>query len=341
MKTICNFAKQPLLALIVVLTVAPAVLAQPHVAVDLRTGQVRCFEDTILLKHVAEIRSGDARLQRKMESLDLDSFVDHKQTGDVQKPIVLTKAQVRFRLRLAGLSEEQITISGPEQLTVVAAEAASLREIVEQRLQQQLAQQYLMSTDDLKVTLNPRFSQLEKPALDFSTLQLPSTFDTDMPLGNQQVTALVQDESGQFVSQKIPVSIALIRDLVVAKQNISKGETLSADNVDSVRRPVVSRNVRFASFEQAVGKQTQNDVQQYELIKSSAIRTGQTRTTYAIKKNAQVSVIVRRGALTVVLKDAKAMDNGNPGDQIGLINPRTKERIIAKVIDASTAEVRF
>ena len=66
----------------------------------------------------------------KVESLDLDSFEVHQQTGDHQGWTTVTKAQIRFRLRLAGLSDQQIEISGPERLTVVGENTGTLREIV-------------------------------------------------------------------------------------------------------------------------------------------------------------------------------------------------------------------
>jgi flagella basal body P-ring formation protein FlgA len=77
------------------------------------------------------------------------------------------------------------------------------------------------------------------------------------------------------------------------------------------------------------------------LIKTNLIGNVRTRNDFILKKNSIVSVIARRGSLQVVLKDAKALESGNVGDHISLINAKTKERIMAKVIDASTAEVRF
>ena len=341
MRSTQQLIMQQLLVLVAVCSFVPVACAQSDVTIKLHNADIRCRENVIRLKHVAEIRTSDHRLRTRAGSLDLDSFDGNPRDNNVGQVIEISKTQIRYRLIIAGIRDSQIEISGPDKIKIVGIEPEISSQVVEQRIRSQLAQQYLMSVDDLRVTLDPRFGDLRESTFDFLTLKLEPTLDTEMPLGNQHLTAMVQDGSGSFVSKKLPVSIALMRDLVVAKQNISKGQTLNPENVESVRRPVASRNVRFVSFEQVVGKQAQNDVQQFELIKSNAIRTASTRTVFTIKKNSMVSVIVRKGALTVVLKDAKAMDNGNPGDRISLINQKTRERIIATVIDAATAEVRF
>ena len=242
---------------------------------------------------------------------------------------------------LAGFDRYQFQLSGPDQLTVLKIHQDNVRAIVEAKLQQQLAQQYFMPATDLKITLDERFKEIEKPEFDFATLIIDSATQSELALGRQTVSAVVLNQSGQSHSVKIPVSIAMIRDLVVAKANISRGETLNADNIETVRRPVTSRHVSFASFEQAVGRQVQSDIQQYALIKSNVVKKTSSLPRFAIKRNSLVNVIVRRGALTVVLKDAKALDDGNPGDQITLLNSKTKERILAQVVDSTTAEIRY
>jgi flagella basal body P-ring formation protein FlgA len=331
-----NPAIRQMILLVVCLIAMPSVtLAQSPVRIDLRPGEIRCFQSVIKLEHVAEIHTGDASLFRKIKSMDVESF------GENQNRVSFTKEQVRIRLMLAGISGNQVQISGPDQLAAIFVRQANVRDLVESKLQQQLATQYFMSVNDLKITLDPRFDDTEKSGLDFATLIVESASEAELSLGRQTVSAEVLTQSGESQTIKIPVSIALIRDLVVARKNISKGQTLNEQNIETVRRPVTSRHIRFASFEQAVGKQVQSDVQQYSLIKSNVVQSTGSSRHAAIKKNSLVSIVLRRGPLTVVLKDAKALDSGNPGDQITLLNPRTKEKIVAVVIDSSTAEARF
>jgi flagella basal body P-ring formation protein FlgA len=316
------------------------------ISIELREDEIHSLETTIRIGQVANLKSTNSQLNKRLSGLDLDSFDDFEQQTDgrseiANRSIAITKKQIQVRLMLAGISQDRLRISGPEQVVVIAQDVSNVRQAIGIRLRQQLAEQFVIAAEDIQVTLDERFSDFENGKFDFTDFRIVPTLSSDIPLGRQQITVLVQTQTGETVSRRIPVSIALIRDLVVAKSNISKGQTLSADNIESVRRPVVNRNIRFASFEQVVGKQVQNDIQQYELIKTNLIGNVRTRNDFILKKNSIVSVIARRGSLQVVLKDAKALESGNVGDHISLINAKTKERIMAKVIDASTAEVRF
>ena len=331
-----DHARITMIFLVLCLIAIPSMsLAQASVRVNLHSGEVHCFQNVIKLENVAEIYAGDASLARKLRSLDLDSFDENENV------VLLTKEQVRIRLMLAGIRVDQIQLSGPERLTALLVDQVSVRKTVESQLQQQLAEQFFMSADNLRVKIDERFDGIEKTNLDFSTLEIESASEPELPLGRQTLSAFGLTPSGESRSIKIPVTVAQIRDLVIAKENISKGQTLNAQNIEAVRRPVKNRHIRFASFEQVVGKKAQSDVQQYALIRSNVVRTAGLTQQHAIRRNSLVNVVVRRGPLKVVLKEAKALDNGNPGDQITLLNPKTKERIVAKVVDSSTAEVSY
>ncbi len=311
------------------------------VKVEINEDLIRCFDSTIRIKDVATVSHSQRQLAATLMELDLDVFKVPKTADESPQQVTITKRQIEFRMILAGVEADRLRVTGPNKFVVVAALASDTRGSIARQIRHQLAEQFVISNEDLQVTLDEKFSEFESGEYDFSDFRIVPTLLSDIPLGRQQISVVVRDKSGQSVSRRVPVTIALIRDLVVAKANISKGQTLSAENVETVRRPIVNRNVRFASFEQVIGKQVQSDIQQYELLKSNAVSNRQSRSNFVIKKNAIVSVIVRSGALKVVLKDVKALDSGNIGDRIVLQNSKTKERIFAIVIDASTAEARF
>ena len=315
--------------------IGAATPTEAQVEIQLHRGEVRCFEPTIKLSHIATVTSGNARLKKAIESLDIDTF-----TKD-QNSIEISKQQIQIRLAISGHARSDFTLNGPDNLIAVSVNPENLRSLVKDSIEEQLAAHFLVPQQDINVSLNPKFSDKSLAAYDFSEMRIDQNFPADIPLGRHSVSVMAKDASGRTATVKIPVSIAVIRDLVVAKQNISKGQMLGPDNIESVRRPVTSRRVRFASYDQVVGSLVQNDIQQYELIKSNLVRTASTQSPVAVKRNSFVSIISRRGALTVVLKQAKALQSGSVGDVITVTNPKTNERIPATVIDASTVEIRF
>ena len=198
-----------------------------------------------------------------------------------------------------------------------------------------------MPHSNIQVTIDSKFQMLDSSGFDFDSIQVQQEFGNELPLGKRNVETTVRDLNGELQALRIPVTVAVFRDLVVAKKNISKGQTLAPRDVVSVRRPVMRRNVKLASYEQVLGMQAQTDIQQHELIKSNLVRQNKPASSFVIKRNSYVNIVARRGSLSVVLKDAKALENGKIGEKITLVNPKTKERVVGKVLDSSTVEIRF
>ncbi len=322
-------------AIVVSLFISSANLAFGQTEIRLAQREVRCFEKAVKLKHIAEVSSTNPRIAAKIKELDIDQIEEDQNT------IKVSKEQVRIRLVLSGIKDSQFQLSGHDSLTVVAARPTSKRKSVTKALTTQIAEQFHMPHSNIQVTIDSKFQMLDSSGFDFDSIQVQQEFGNELPLGKRKVETTVRDLNGELQALRIPVTVAVFRDLVVAKKNISKGQTLTPRDVVSVRRPVMRRNVKLASYEQVLGMQAQTDIQQHELIKSNLVRQNKPASSFVIKRNSYVNIVARRGSLSVVLKDAKALENGKIGEKITLVNPKTKERVVGKVLDSSTVEIRF
>jgi flagella basal body P-ring formation protein FlgA len=305
-----------------------------QVSVQLNDVTARCAEPTVEVRHIAKVFSTDRRLAKMVESLDLDTFSSN------QNRIEVSREQVRIRLVLAGLSQNQFELSGPATVNVESFQPGDPREFVEDAIKAHLAEHFHIPLQDVNVKLAADYGDLARKDIDFFTLTLDDELMTELPLGRQTFAGVVKDLAGQSVSTNIPVSIAVVRELAIATKNISRGETLGPENIESVRRPVASRTVQFASYEQVLGSQAQQDVQQYDVIKSNLVQDVPIVDKQSVKSNSLVNIVVRRGPLTIVLKDAKALGAGSRGESITVLNPSTKTKMKAYVVDSSTVEIR-
>ena len=296
---------------------------------------VQCHDLVVKVSHVANIDGLNRQAARAIAALDLDEF-DASETA-----ITVTQDQLRIRLALAGFDTTAMVFAGPDQVRVQRIEKNNIASAIETSLRKRLADRYQISQDDLVVTANFNAADVKSESIDPATLQIITSLPAELPLGQKSIVVELTDMGFKTVELRLNARIAVVRDLVVATRAIRRGETLSSENVESVRRPIDNRSVRFAAFEQVVGQQSRIDVNQYDLIKSTTIRTTGARNDYTVRKNALINVVVRRGPLEVVLKGARAIDAGNPGDQIAILNPHTREQIVARVIDGATAEVRY
>ncbi|MFK7765637.1 MAG: flagellar basal body P-ring formation chaperone FlgA [Mariniblastus sp.] len=313
--------------------------------IQLATQEVRCHEDTVKLKHIANVLASDVQIANKIKNLDIDQF------GVEKKRISISKEQVRIRLMLAGLAESQFQLTGPKDVTLVRVGATSgsqlkskhelVRQLITRTLKERFSGHYGIPIEDLKIDIDSNFIIGDSLGPHVVNLTFLRAFDNEIPLGRRVIDVSLGDTKGRSKRVRLTVSIAVIRNLVVANKNISKGQMLSPGDVAAVRRPVFQRNVRYASFEQVVGTQAQSDIQQYDVIKSNSLRKTRSGPAIVIERNSYVNIVARRGSLSVTLKDAKALENGELGGKIAVINPSTNERIVAKVINASTVEIRF
>ena len=309
--------------------------AERPIRIAIPKASVSILDRLVTVGDVATIHASNRRVESELAALDLDTLTESGSTVSV------SQEQIRIRLKLAGFDGETVTLTGVDRVNVRHVEVKNVATELEAVLRDELASRYQIAASNLAVKLDSRSYSFKNRAIRPSTLQINQALPAELPLGQKSIAVQMTDHNRQKVEVRLNVRIAVFRDLVLARKPIRKGEVMTLDNVEQVRRPIDNRRARFASYEQVVGKLSGANVNQYDLIKAVDVRELSQKSEQAIKKNALVNVIVKRGPLEVVLKGARAIDGGSPGDQIALMNPNTRENIVARVIDSSTAEIRY
>ena len=323
-------------AIWLVMAVGPITFAQARqiVEIHLHAPTVFCFENTIHIKDIAEIKNGTLQLREKLGNLDLDEFTA-KGT-----PVEISGRLIHYRILVAGFDESKFKVTGNRITVALFSRPIDATLWVQQALTEQLSSQFQLSPSSLEVTVNRQLdTTIEQAGLDPATLSVIPQFSTELPVGNKNIEVILSDSSGKSLKTNLSVKIAVYRDLIMAKQNISRGDVLSADKIERVRRPVDSQQVRFASYDQAIGKQAQSDIQQFSLVKAQFIRTVNNESQYLVKRNSRLNIEIKRGALSVTLKDARADQNGKIGDYIFFTNPKSNKKVRARIVNASTAVI--
>lgn len=307
-----------------------------QIEIELKGPTVACFDDTIHIKDIAEIRSRDAQLKRQVGELDLEEFTEFK------SEIEISARLIHFRLLVAGIKQSQFAIDGPPATMAHLSKSIDPTQTIERAIHAELAAQFGIPPSSLEVTVNPQIeSVLKRAGLDSGSLSIQPIFRAELPIGNRNVEAVLTDGTGKSFTTNVSAKIAVYRDLVIAKQNISRGELLSEDKIEKVRRPVDNSQVRFASFEQAVGKTARSDIQQFALLKTQSVSNAKLNTSSQpmVRRKDRLNVVIRKGPISLTLTGAVAEENGNPGDYIDLTNPKSKERIRARIVNAGTAVI--
>ena len=174
---------------------------------------------------------------------------------------------------LAGYIENQFELDGPDQITARYVGQTDFRALIESRLRHQLSSYYRIPSEDLAVSIDRQFDDESLANLGFASMQLGPTQPVELSPGKQNIEIVIRDAYDREIFAKIPVTIAVVREMVVARTNIARGETLNPQNIEAIRRPISDRNIRLTSYQQAIGQLVQTDIPRYGLIKPNLIRT--------------------------------------------------------------------
>lgn len=327
------------LAAFVLLSTLPGTGFGQQVEIRLRGPEVTVYEQTVRIGDVADLSNGNPSIRQQLSALDLHEFDQRRQ------PFEITRRLIRFRAMMAGIPESDWSITGPDSSNIRFSNPVNATKLFEKSFSEKLSEQFQIPVDSLDLQfLTPIEPMVQRLGLDPHSMIVSPQFPPELPLGTRSIEFFLTDHRQRTYSETVSVKIAVYRELVMAKENISRGEVIEESKLEVVRRPVDSRQVRFASFEQTVGKRATNDIQQFSLVKSQFVResnSGSSRQQFDVKRSQSLSVIIRRGSLVITLQDARALENGKIGDYIDLLNPKSKERIRAKIVDTKTALIEL
>ncbi len=322
--------------------------------VELREPVQQFGTGTLVVGDFAILTGGSAALRAKAASLDLE------QLNQSQKSVEIKSEQVMYRLMLAGISRQEFLMTGKSEIIAKLKPEfssnssiqssnrngdSSLRgtqERLEESLAIQIASKFGLDSGKLVVRLDGASAKtLSKLDIDPDFCLIEGGIGIDVPVGAVRLQTQLRERSGEVVRSNLSVNVSVLRDLVIAKRNISKGELFDDDNVQHVSRPVSDKNVRFASYAQAIGKSATGDIQQYSVVRIQNVAAPSTqRLRPDVSRNKIVTALVAVGSLKVELKNARTVTEGRIGETIEIINPNSKKRMVAVVIDSNTVEVR-
>jgi flagella basal body P-ring formation protein FlgA len=335
-----NFAYplQPFIALVAIaigLSASVTISAQ-QVEVRLRTPVVSCSHKTIRVQDVAVLSGGNSFIRQKLSGLDLDEFTADRPSIEIQSSVV------RYRILMAGIDAREFVVAGHETMVRFEAPIDGDR-LVEQLLTEQLIQTFHVPDESVELQLLTTVAEtLQSTGFDLGTLQVTAQFPLELPLGTRNFEVSISDDTGHFQQINVSLKIAVYRDLVMAKQNISRGEILDREKIERVRRPIDNPQVAFASYEQTVGKQAQHDIQQFSLVKAQFVRESNPGVAaFDVTRNSVVNIVIQRGPLSITLKSARANENGRIGDYLNFTNPKSGETVRAKLVDRTTAMIEM
>lgn len=337
----CGFA-------LCLLVVSRAIAAEVPITIQLRSPSVP-IANVVRIGDVAEVTGGDGSLRRQIAQLDLD---DAPAAG---QPLDVTPQQVAFRLRLAGIDPQSISIRGmigstPNQprdsrVPVKSAlqsraqpEVASAEQAVLEAAVECLKKQLPWSDECLDVQLAQSLPRelRDRPTSDGYTAEWRSA---GTPQGRIALRIVREAAGEKSVDVPVQFDVRHFEEIVVTTRPIARGEVIVASDLEIARRDVTQSVGYSTTSESLVGRKAKRILPAGHVLKAVDVETPvRAAEPPIVKRRDRVKVIARSGALVIEMAGESQQD-GRAGDLIKVRNVSSNALLSARVRGAGEVEV--
>lgn len=131
----------------------------------------------------------------------------------------------------------------------------------------------------------------------------------------------------------VPVTLSLIKEIVVANRELPKDTVLTPADIKIEKRDIAKLHRGYIEQpRQAIGKKLKR-----RLHAGAVLTPGKIVTQHAVKKGSQVVIVAQIGTLQVRM-NGKALSNGAVGDRIKVENNSSNRQIEATVVDSGVVK---
>lgn len=317
--------------LISLVVLAPARLGcAGDVIVALHETPTTISDQTVRVGDVARVLGGNASDRRAIEQLDLESLGE-------QAHCSITRKQVQMRLMLAGYQRGSFDVTGPVDIFALRSSPTQRRSELERSLQSEIGRQFGVDPNRVSVRLTSEIqmeSLKQKNAFTGNRIKLLSR--NEFPIGRTRLNVELIDASGVRLAQMLDAQISLSTKVVIAAEPIARGKVISPEMVRLVDREITARS-DYANPEEIVGRTASRYIGSNSIVMANHLVAPRRGSNEIVKRNDLVDVVIKVGNGEIRLKGARAMESGQMGDTIEILNPNTNRRINASIVGPNLA----
>ncbi|HOQ51192.1 MAG TPA: flagellar basal body P-ring formation chaperone FlgA [Candidatus Atribacteria bacterium] len=288
--------------------------------------KVEVSAENIALGEIAEISYPEREWQRHLENLDLGYLPPPGGEREIKPEEIYERVVAQKVPQL-----DYIYFSGAPVCKVITKGELIARGELEEKIQEQLLDIFPFARK-IEVNLSSPGEVIIPPGGEVNIVFSSSSSLKPWGTGNGTLEILREGK----VEKTLPLrfEIQVYREVVRAKEKLSRGEVISEDQVCSALEVLDYRNEKaFSSVEEVEGKQTKREISAGAILTPSFI---QEETL--IKRGDLVTMVAKYGGI-VVTGTGKARGEGSLGDVIVVENPDSKKRFEGEIIGERMVEV--
>jgi flagella basal body P-ring formation protein FlgA len=289
----------------------------------------------VLVRDIAALEGGTGALRQKIGPLDVAEFSQGSANVDI------TKEQLAFRLRLAGIDPRGFRVDGAAHTQVTRASRPLGEDELVTAARQAILQRLPWPAED--VVVEPSSPAHAPVALGSPTddVRLEAELHpTDTLLGRVQVDVTIYRHGQRQSSVAVYFDVRLYQQVAVATRRIGPGESLTEENIQFDREAVDGRHNYLSAKEAAEGRRALHPLQPGQLIPCSEVERATPEIPVLVKQHDLIKLVAHVGSLRVV-QMAEAMQDGRAGQVIRVRNVDSQNIVAGRVVDRSMVEVEY
>ena len=300
--------------------------AESHVKIIFRPF-VEISSEHVYLGDIAQIQTNDEDLRQRLEAVKIKRI---KPSGP---PRTITLPHVKSRIAQQQLDPSEYTYVGDTsvvQYKPIILSSESILAAANAFYQERLLGEFV----DAELQVEP-----ETPII---PIHIPhkNVRLKFVPLNNEILKGTLE---AQVIHKKTILSrhtlkfqMTLIRPVVVATQNIPPHAVIQPEQVKLERRAIKNSTAPpMTKLIETVGK-----ISATTILQGSVINTSLLQKQYLVPTGSIVTIVAQRGALKVQTKGV-ALENGERGQLIRVINSASKKELKGEVIGDKLVRIRF
>ncbi len=210
----------------------------------------------------------------------------------------------------------------------------------------------LISQDEMAGVLNDYLAeasqQLPRVELRFAAMHLPQPFKVPQGrlafqvipakpeiIGSRRVTLLTRVDDQLVGNQSIRVELEALAEIVIAADNLRRGDLLGPDNVSLQYQDITTLKQPLFAAEDIYGKRLKRSVRLGQPLLEK-----QVEFPPLIKRGDRVKIQVQQGALLLTAA-GEARQDGLRGESIKVMNSNSRREILCRVIAPGLVKVGY
>jgi flagella basal body P-ring formation protein FlgA len=285
------------------------------------------------LGDVAEIETADEAERRRFESVDL--------TDATPSTNVIGRRLIDLRLQLAGFEASDYQLSGSPEVRLLLPATDPINEArLEQQATAELSRHWLIPESDLQVRLAaPVRTQLEEVLARAAAPHVELLARSPQAVGVVTLQLRLLDGDRLLAVRSAQFDVARRTNVLVSGEDLAPGTVLEGD--------LVRVETRFAAFtpeisklEEVRGKRLARPLAAGEpLTRRHLVPTVSANEPPVVQPRDAVRVTAHRNGLTIVLRQAEALQPARIGQLVRVRNLDSNRVVVGRVVEAGEVEI--